>query len=253
MQLTFLGTGTSTGVPQIGCSCPVCLSEDTRNKRMRSAVFLQSAEKKVVIDTPPEFRLQCLREGIGAADAVLYTHEHADHLFGIDDIRGFTMLTGAAMPVYAEKRVAEVIRTSFPYLFRPPVNDSQIPEICTRVIDGPFDIGDMHIIPFRVMHGKLPILSYRIGDFVYATDVKSVPEQSLRYFEGVDTLVLDGLRYKEHCSHFNIEEALAFAERCKPGRCYLTHLSHEVDHGALSNSLPENVFVAYDGLKLEVY
>ncbi len=251
MKLTFLGTGTSTGVPQIGCDCPVCMSSDPRNKRYRAALYLEKGDTRLIIDTPPEFRLQCLREDIRSIDAVIYTHEHADHLFGIDDVRGFTMKTDKVMPLYAEKRVAELIRTSFRYMFVPPVNKSQIPRIILNVVEGPFDVGNMHILPIRVMHGNVPILSYRIDDFVYATDVNGVPADSRPFFEGIDTLVLDGLRYKRHCSHFNIEEALGFIEEFRPKRCYLTHLAHNIDYETLTGQLPENVFVAYDGLKLE--
>ncbi|MBO4548996.1 MAG: MBL fold metallo-hydrolase [Abditibacteriota bacterium] len=252
MRLTFLGTGTSTGIPQVGCGCEVCRSEDPKNKRYRSAVYITDGNTRLVIDTPPEFRLQCVREGIQDIDAVIYTHEHADHLFGIDDVRGFTMKTGKTMPLYAEKRVADCIRTAFPYMFRPPVNPSQIPKIVLNVIRGPFDAGSLHIIPFRVMHGNLPVLSFRIGDLVYATDLKTVPPESEKYFENAGTLVLDGLRYREHCSHLNISEALDLVRKYRPGRCYLTHLTHNIDHETLSRELPHNVYAAYDGLTLEV-
>lgn len=253
MKVRFMGTGTSVGVPMIGCRCSVCLSSDPRNHRTRSSIAICSDRASVIIDTPPEFRLQVLRAGITRLDGILFTHLHADHIFGFDDIRRFNQLQGEPLPVYGAPETIEGIRRVFRYAFEPPQQPgTSMPAVRTCAVEGPFQVGDLRFTPVPVLHGRLPVTGYRVGSFAYLTDCSEIPAASLPLLEGVETLVLGALRPTPHPTHFSIPEALAAIARLKPRRAYLTHLSHEVDHETVERTLPPNVFLAYDGLELEI-
>ncbi len=250
MKVTFLGTGTSRGVPVIGCDCAVCTSEDPRNKRLRASILIQS-EVTVVVDTSVDFRLQMLRAGVKQLDAVVYTHAHVDHILGLDDVYPFNVWSRRAMAAYASPETLRELEVTFRHLFAAERYPG-IPRVEMHPIDGDFEIGDLRFEPIRVLHGKLPVLGYRIGDFAYITDVSSIPEESLSRLAGVRQLVLDGLRYKKHFSHFSLDEASEVALSLGARETYLTHMCHDVDHEQGNASLPDGVRLAYDGLVWEV-
>ncbi|MHC5537822.1 MBL fold metallo-hydrolase [Singulisphaera rosea] len=255
-RLVFLGSGTSTGVPVFGCDCDVCLSDDPRNKRTRPSVLLQLPGGNLVIDTTPEMRLQLLRERITRVHAIAFTHNHADHLFGLDDARLFPKYLGGPVPVYCEAETEDSIRRVFHYAFHertasfPP---GSVPKLqFERIVPGHrFDTLGESILPIRLEHGRLDVLGFRIGDLAYCTDVSRIPDQSWEWLEGLDILILDALRYEPHPTHFNLEQALAVVERVRPKRTFFTHLSHGFDHGSLDSTLPPQVALAYDGLTLD--
>jgi phosphoribosyl 1,2-cyclic phosphate phosphodiesterase len=252
---TFLGTGTSVGVPMVGCHCEVCRSTDPRNHRYRCAVLVSVPEGNLVIDTPPELRLQLLRERVDRLDAVLYTHYHADHLYGLDDVRPFPNYTGQPMPLYCNEEVEERIRQAFAYAFTSdPVKiaANYLPKLVFRRIDTePFAVLGQWVTPIPLAHSFFNVLGFRIGDVAYCTDVSHVPETSYRHLEGLDVLVLDALRYKPHPAHLTVNEALEVIERVRPRQTYLTHMSHDIDHETLLRQLPAHVAPAHDGLKFE--
>jgi len=251
MKVTFLGTGTSRGIPVIGCRCTVCRSGNPRNQRLRSSVLLQSQATSVVIDTSVDFRTQMLRHDIPSIDAVIFTHSHADHILGLDDVYPFSARSGKPMPVYASAETLEQIRITFRYLFAENPYPG-IAEIETREIDGAFSIGDLTFEPIRIFHGSLPILGFRVGDFAYVTDVNRIPDDSLEKLAGLDCLVIDGLRHRPHPAHYSLTEATAVSRQLKPRRTYLIHMSHDVEHQEASRLLPDGVALAYDGLVLEI-
>ncbi len=251
VRVTFLGTGTSTGVPAIGCSCEVCRSEDPRDKRLRASVLLEFDGRAVVIDTGTDFRQQALRVGLDRLDAVLITHAHADHIFGLDDIRPFNFRTRQAMPCYADARTWEGIRRVYEYVFSPTPYGG-VPQIDVHVVDGPFELFGRTVEPYYVIHGRLPVVAYRCGSLAYVTDCNEIPDETIEGLQGLDVLVLDGLRYADHPTHLTIPKALAYIERIAPKRAFLTHMNHEVSHEAVSRELPSGVALAYDGLVLEV-
>ncbi len=255
-RLIFLGTGTSTGVPALGCDCRVCTSDDPRNQRMRPSVLLQLPGGNAIIDTTPEMRLQLLRARIGQVHAIVYTHAHADHLFGLDDARLFPRAIGGPVPVFCEEEVEQTIRTTFPYAFndqarRIPMGG--VPRLDFRRI-GPgqsFELLGQTILPLRLEHGRFRVLGFRVGDLAYCTDVSRIPDESWTHLQGLDTLILDALRPEPHPTHFNLEQALDVIATLKPRRAYLTHLSHGFDHGPTESTfLPQGVALAYDGLAL---
>ena len=251
MKITFLGTGTSQGVPVIGCDCEVCSSLDFRDKRLRSSIHLQIGNKSLVIDTGPDFRQQMLREGIKQLDAVIYTHEHKDHTAGLDDIRPFNFAQNSDMPIYAQAAVLNQIRTEFSYIF----SDRRypgIPMVETRVIENrPFEVEGIAIHPIRVMHHKLPVFGYRINDFTYITDANHIPSEELKKIMGTRVLVINALQHTPHISHFNLQQALDMVRVIQPEKTYLTHISHKLGlHRDVEASLPDDVFVGYDGLKI---
>lgn len=229
----------------------MCRSSDPRNQRYRASILLEWDGRRVVVDTGPEFRLQVLRAGLPALDAVLMTHEHADHIFGLDDVRFFSARAGAPLPVFAEARTGEAIRQAFPYVFNgAEVPGSFRPSIALRTVEGAFDLFGRRVEPVRVMHGALPITAYRLGDFAYATDVSAMPPESEDALMGLDTLVLGALRHRPHPTHYTLEQALAEIERLAPRRAFLTHIGHELDHEETTALLPPNVALAYDGLTI---
>jgi phosphoribosyl 1,2-cyclic phosphate phosphodiesterase len=252
---TFLGTGTSVGVPMLGCDCAVCRSTNPRNQRYRCSALVGTPEGNLLIDTPPELRLALLREKIGLVHAVLFTHYHADHLFGLDDVRPFPRYLGGPMPLYCTLEVENKIREAFSYAFgddaeRLPA--AAIPKLVLRRInDEPFTVLGQTVVPIPMRHGSFNVLGFRFGDVAYCTDVSHIPETSWPLLAGLRVLVLDALRWKSHPAHFGVEEALAVIERLRPDQAYLTHMSHDLEHEATNARLPPGVELAYDGLKFE--
>ncbi len=252
MKLTFLGTGTSTGVPTLACPCRVCNSTDPHDKRTRPSVMLEFDGRVVIIDTTPDFRAQAMREGIEQLDAVLYTHDHVDHLLGLDDVRPYYFRRQVPISIYADARTMDSIRRIFTYIFDQKYPYGGIPKLDARLIDGPFELWGERVIPLTVLHGNLPVLGFRIRDFAYITDFSEIPEETVPLLRGLDVLVLDALRHKPHPTHSTVENSLAWVEKLKPRRAFFTHIAHELGHEATNATLPERVRLAYDGLKLEV-
>lgn len=253
MKLTFLGTGTSTGVPSIGCGCETCLSNDSRDKRLRVSILIEHAGKKILVDTSIDFRQQALRAKIDFLDAVLITHCHVDHVFGLDDIRPLNFRHGA-MGVYANAVAWKDLRRIFQYIFIPDHIGGGLPQLIPHTVEhnAPFCIGeDLQITPLEVIHGKLPVIAYRFNDFAYVTDLKMIPPDSLAGLMDLDVLVLDCVRIKPHTTHLCLEEALDYIEVLKPKRAFLTHLNHDILHERDSKLLPDNVQFAYDELVVE--
>lgn len=254
MKLTFLGTGTSTGVPSIGCDCETCRSDDPRDKRLRVSVLVEHRDKKILVDTSIDFRQQALRANIGYLDAVLITHCHVDHVFGLDDIRPLNFRYGA-MGIYANEAAWVDLRRIFQYVFNPTHLGGGLPQLIPNTImpGAPFSLGPgLEITPLEVIHGKLPVIAYRFNNFAYATDLNFMSEETIAGLQDLDVLVLDCVRIKSHATHLGLAEALAYVERIKPRRAYLTHLNHDILHQRDAQLLPEGVEFAYDGLVVEV-
>ncbi|GAB5524164.1 MAG: MBL fold metallo-hydrolase [Roseivirga sp.] len=253
MKVTFLGTGTSQGVPVIGCECEVCRSIDFRDKRLRSSIHIETADLSLVIDTGPDFRQQMLREGIKRLDAVAFTHEHKDHTAGLDDIRSFNFLQKADMPLYARQHVIDQLKMEFAYVFAEHKYPG-VPQVNTITIDNkPFSINNTEIIPIEVMHYKLPVLGFRVADFTYITDAKTIAEEERKKIRGSKVMVINALQQSPHISHMTLEEALTFAAEMEVEHTYLTHISHKLgSHKVVSDTLPEQVSIAYDGLKISL-
>lgn len=252
MKLTFLGTGTSTGVPSIGCECETCRSDDPRDKRLRVSILIEHGGQIILVDTSSDFRQQALRQKIKWLDAVLITHCHADHIFGLDDIRPLNFRHGA-LGLYANERAWKDIRRIFQYVFEPSYIGGGLPQVVPHtVINGaPFCIGpDLQVTPLEVIHGRLPVIAYRFNDFAYATDLNEIPPLTLEGLRDLDVLVLDCLRFKEHPTHLWLERALEYINELKPRRAYLTHLAHDVLHARDTPRLPDGVEFAYDGLEI---
>ncbi|MHB8655420.1 MAG: MBL fold metallo-hydrolase [Terriglobia bacterium] len=251
MRLTFLGTGTSTGVPLPACHCRVCSSVDPRDKRTRPSVMLEFDGRVVVIDTTPDFRGQVLREKLERLDAVVFTHAHVDHVMGLDDVRSFCFRQGGAIPIYADAHTMENIRRIFTYIFEAKYPAGGIPKLDPHLIEGPFDLWGKRMTPLSVLHGQLPVLGFRFGQAAYITDFSAIPDATLPLLEGLDVLILDALRHKPHPTHSSVEQSLALIERFKPRRAYFTHIAHELGHEETNATLPPGVQLAYDGLKLD--
>ena len=253
MKITFLGTGTSQGIPVIGCGCAVCQSADSRDKRLRVSVLVETADKTIVIDSGPDFRYQMLRAGVKDLDAIIYTHEHKDHVAGLDDIRPFNYLLHKVIDIYATTRVQEALRREFSYIFA-DTKYHGLPQITLHTVDDePFEIGETKIIPIEVMHHKLPVLGYRFKDFTYITDAKTISEQSLEKIKGSKVLVINALQKENHISHFTFDEAIAFANKAGAEITYLTHMSHNLGlHADIEKELPSHIKLAYDGLSFEL-
>ncbi|TWU24658.1 MBL fold metallo-hydrolase [Bythopirellula polymerisocia] len=253
-QLVFLGTGTSVGVPAIGCACEVCASSDPRNKRTRCSLVLGLDSGNLLIDTSPDLRMQLLREQIGIVHAVLYTHEHADHIFGLDDLRLMQFYLGGPVPLYCELQVEERIRKSFDYAFKDSsgLHAGAVPQLrMERIGLEPFEVLDTPVVPLRLEHGPhCKVLGFRFGDVAYCTDTNYIPAESKERLCNLDVLILDCLRLKPHITHLSLDEALAIAEELAPRRTLLTHISHELDHATVSARLPDGVELAYDGLEV---
>lgn len=252
MKLTLLGTGTSQGVPVIGCECQVCTSVDPRDKRLRTAALFQHADTNILVDTGPDLRQQMLRAQVRHLDAILLTHEHNDHVIGLDDIRPFNFRSGHPMSVYAQSRVAADVRRRFAYIFGEPIPG--LPSIELHTIDqhSPLQIGDTSIQPVGVLHGRLPILGFRFGALTYLTDVKSIPPEEMPKIAGTRLLVINALRHRPHPTHLNLEDALALIDSLRPEQAWITHISHEMGLAAdIAEQLPPGVSLGYDGLEIE--
>lgn len=249
----MLGVGSSAGTPVIGCSCATCRSDNPRNKRTRcSAVVTVPTGESILIDTGPDLRQQALRENIRRVDAVLYTHPHADHMHGIDDLRAFCHLQKKQIPLFGNAAVADHVTSKFAYALREPGGFWDLPVLGMHCIEEPFELFGQTVIPVPVRHGRIEILGYRIGNLAYLTDVSEISEDSLALLQGLDVLLLDCLRYAPHPTHINLEQSLAYASLIKARQTYLIHMTHEIEYETLTAQLPANVFAAYDGLRLEV-
>jgi len=252
IRVTFLGTGTSQGVPVIACPCAVCHSSDKKDKRLRSSVLVQSETTSFVIDTGPDFRYQMLRANVLQLDAVVFTHEHKDHIAGLDDVRAFNFRSGKKMEVYCTARVENALRREFMYVFD-EIKYPGIPELeLIRISDdGPFTVGDIAVVPILVHHHKLPVLGFRINDFTYITDASFIPESEMDKIKSSSVVVLNALRKEPHISHFNLEQAIAVMDELRPEQGYFTHISHLLGkHGDIEQQLPSGMHLAYDGLSL---
>jgi phosphoribosyl 1,2-cyclic phosphate phosphodiesterase len=252
MEIIILGSGTSTGVPMVGCNCQVCMSGDPRDRRTRASVLIRHAGRNILVDTSTDLRCQMLREGVGRIDAVLFTHAHADHVNGIDDLRGFYFQHREVIPCYACESAMVRLVSGFRYIFEKGVDDTHPPLLKAMPVSGMFELFGLQIIPIPLQHGAGFSCGYRIGDFAYLTDCSAVPQRSESLLEGLNTLVIDGLRWTEHPFHYNIEGAIQTGKRLKVPRIILTHLTHEVSH-AEETRLPSGVEFAFDGLKLQIH
>jgi phosphoribosyl 1,2-cyclic phosphate phosphodiesterase len=253
LNITFLGTGTSQGVPVIGCTCEVCRSLDFRDKRLRTSIHLMVDGHSIVIDAGPDFRQQMLREHIARVDAILFTHAHRDHTAGLDDVRAYNFMQNMDMPIYGTVPTLEQLRIEYSYAFTKETYPG-IPRLAANTIDNrPFFVNGIEVLPLPVMHLRLPVLGFRFGNFSYITDANFISDETLERLVGSEVLVLNALQRDWHISHFNLEEALKMIDVIRPKRTYLTHISHKLGlHKAVLDELPANVFLAYDGLHIEV-
>ena len=252
MKITFLGTGTSQGVPLISCDCLVCKSADAKDKRLRSSIFIEENGKNFVIDTGPDFRQQMLREDIKKLDAVLFTHEHKDHTAGFDDIRAFNFINKKKMAVFASKRVQEAIKREFAYIFS-DFKYPGVPEINLHLLENKLtEIEGVSFLPIEVIHYKLPVFGFRIKDFTYITDANYISEEEKEKIKGTKILVLNALRREPHISHYTLEQAIELVQEINPDKAYFTHISHQLGlHEDVQRELPNNIELAFDGLKIE--
>ncbi|MCF7560818.1 MBL fold metallo-hydrolase [Sabulilitoribacter multivorans] len=253
MKITFLGTGTSQGIPVIGSNHPVCLSKDKKDKRLRVSILVEWDNYSYVVDCGPDFRYQMLRSGCSRIDGILFTHEHSDHVLGFDDIRPFYFKQGE-IPIYAHKRVLKALKKRFDYVFKIENKYPGAPSVITNKIKNkPFQLNNLEVIPVKGDHDGIQVFGFRFKDFAYLTDMKTVKEKEVKKLEGVKVLVVNALRIEPHRSHFNLEEALHFIKKVKPETAYLTHISHLLGfHEDVEKTLPENVFLAYDNLQITI-
>jgi len=253
MKLTFLGTGTSIGVPVITCDCKVCTSTDKRDNRLRTSAMIEIGEEVFVIDSGPDFRIQMLREKVQNLSAILFTHEHRDHIAGLDDVRAFNYVLNKRIDIYGNEKTMEMIKTEFPYIFTEQ-RYFGAPQLNVHLIDDkPFTVFGYDFTPIKVMHDKLPVLGYRIGDLTYITDASHIEPEEIEKIRGSRVIVLNALRNSKHVSHFSVEEAVAILEDLKPEKAFLTHMSHFIgNHADLEKKLPDFIKPAYDGLQVEI-
>lgn len=252
MNITFMGTGTSHGVPMIACDCSVCTSDNPKNNRTRSSILISENGCNILIDAATEFRLQCLRNNVRRLDAVLLTHPHADHVFGLDDVRRFNWLQRKEIPIYGTEGTLKTVRNIFSYVFNDEHPQGSKPLISLNIINGNLNLFNQSIIPIEVSHGSEKVTGYRVGKFAYITDVSAIPDASMEKLKGLDVLVLGALRYIPHPKHFTITQAAEIAKALKPKQTFLTHLAHEVEHEKANSELPAGVRLAYDGLVISV-
>lgn len=253
VDLLFLGTGTSAGVPMIGCHCPVCSSTDPHDKRTRCSVVIGYGGKRILIDTTPELRLQCVANGVDWIDAVVMTHAHADHIMGLDDVRRFNAIRQGPLDIWADAKTHESLSHAFGYAFREPNKAEKVfrPHLVRRTIDGPFELEGQTWTPIPMLHGKMHVLGFRVGNLAYCTDVSHMPEDSYDLLYGLDVLVLDALAWHEHPTHFSIDQAMAVVDRLEPKMTYFTHIAHGLGHVETNDRLPPHVRLAYDGQRVE--
>ena len=253
MEITFLGTGTSTGVPMIACPCAVCHSTDSRDKRLRSSILIRTEKTTIVIDTTPDFRYQMLRQNVTSLDAVVFTHPHKDHIAGLDDVRAYNFFMKVPMNVYANALTEETLKREFGYAFSDKKYPG-VPEIQLHTIDDqPFQVGDLTFIPILVWHYKMPVYGYRIGDFTYITDANRIDDAEKEKIRGSKVLVLNALRRESHMSHFTLSEAVALSRELEVQQAYFTHISHQLGlHASVSEELPLGAALAYDGLTIRI-
>ena len=253
-RVTMLGTGTSHGIPMIGCNCSTCRSSDLRDRRLRPSIYIEVPERaRILVDTATDLRQQALRHEIARIDAVLFTHAHADHILGLDDLRSFNALQGSPIPCYASRESLDVIRRQFSYVFEGPMQvGGGVPQVTTNEIAATFFIRGIKIVPVPLWHGRMPIFGFRFGNFAYLTDCNRIPDESWGLVEGIEVLVLDALRDQPHETHFTVAEALEVVQRIAPRRTYLTHMTHDLPHARTNARLPEGVELAYDGLVFDI-
>jgi phosphoribosyl 1,2-cyclic phosphate phosphodiesterase len=253
VRIAVLGSGTSSGVPTIGCSCEVCRSADPRDKRLRPSILIQFGGYNVVVDTSPDFRAQVLRQGLKKLDAILYTHAHADHILGLDDVRPFNFHQKALIPIYATQETLDVIQRVFRYAFDSEPTQSSTPKLDMRVLDGaPFELFGMEFTPIRLCHGQGAVFGYRFGRAAYLTDHSEIPPESRAKLTGLDVLFLDALRHRPHPTHTTVEQAVRLVDELQPRRAFFTHMCHELLHERTEAMLPPHIRLAYDGLEIEV-
>jgi phosphoribosyl 1,2-cyclic phosphate phosphodiesterase len=254
LQITFLGTGTSHGVPMIGCECATCLSNDPRDRRLRPSLLIRADDgTSLLVDAGPDLRVQALTHRIHRLDAVAFTHGHADHILGLDDVRRYNSLMKRPMPLYGDRVTLDEIKRMFGYAFDPNTpKGGGIPQLDLIEVDGPFTVGSLRILPVPIWHGKRLILGFRVGRFAYLTDCSGIPDDSWPLLQAVEIVVLDALRHTPHPTHFTLEEAVAAARRIAPRQAYFTHMCHDLPHAATNAHLPADMALAYDGLQLNV-
>ena len=253
LRITVLGSGTSVGVPTVGCHCAVCNSADPRDKRLRPSILVTSEGHNIVIDTTPDFRTQILRANVDRLDAILYTHAHADHIMGLDDVRPFNFRQGRHIPIYASGKTLEAIQRAFFYVFEDAPRNTYVPQLELHELDGsPFDVLNVPFTPVPVQHGNDRIFGFRFGNAAYLTDHSSIPESSMEMLHGLDVLFLDALRHKPHPTHSTVQRSIETASALQARRTFFTHICHDLPHVKTEMSLPPNVFLAFDGLEIEV-
>ena len=253
LSLVFLGTGGSLGVPEIGCTCRVCKSENTKNKRTRSSLCIQHNGKNIVIDTTPEFRMQAISNGISRVDALLITHSHADHIMGLADIRSYNFRQGRPIDTYARVETLAQIKTTFEYIFSaPPELKQYYPQVNLILLNSSFDLFGLHVQPLTVYHGRMPVTAFRFGKVAYITDVNRIPEEEYLKLTGLELLIIEAFRLKRHISHFSLSEAIQVAQRINAQRTLFTHISHDFDHNTVNAQLPPSMSLAYDGMNITV-
>ena len=252
MEITFLGTGTSHGVPIVGCECKTCNSKDPKNNRFRSSIYVKTSQKNILIDTSPDLRLQLLENNITDIDFVLFTHAHADHIMGFDDLRAVNRINKADIPCYGNQETLDALKRKFAYIFKDHHCKFAVPSVKLKEIEKPLDFGSVKITPLPVKHNNDTVLGYKINNMAYITDCSFIPEESFELIKDIDLLILDALRYKKHPKHFNIDQAVQVIKDLEVKRAYLTHISHEIEHNEVNEELPEGIQLAYDGLKLTV-
>jgi len=262
VKITVLGSGTSHGVPSIGCDCAVCRSSDPHDRRLRPSILIEldgarmpfaSSVRSVLVDTSTDLREQAIRADVRRVDAILFTHSHADHVMGLDDVRRYNQMQKGAIPCYADAATLGNLRQMFSYIFNPPTQvGGGLPQLSLFAIAGPFTLGGVEVVPVPLLHGSLPVLGFRIGAFAYLTDCNRIPDASWPLLSGVRTMILDALRHRPHSTHFSVAESIAIAEKLGVERAYFTHICHDLPHAATNASLPRGIELAYDGLTVEI-